>query len=49
MDASDNGEWFDLYQKSAEGKMANYDEITDNIFLGGYRAAEIQTLLQDVL
>ena len=45
----DNDEWFTLYQKSAEGKLANYDQITDQIFLGGFAAAEHKELLQSVL
>ena len=38
-------DWFELYQKSSEGKLANYDKITDHIYLSGYKAAEILELL----
>ena len=42
-------EWFALYQKSAEGKLANYDQITEHIYLSGYQASENYELLTNVM
>ena len=50
MDLVEEGEdWLDLFNKSAEGKLANYDQITDQIYLSGYKAPEILEVLQEVM
>ena len=50
MDLVEEGEdWLELFNKSAEGKLANYDQITDQIYLSGYKAPEILEVLQDVM
>ena len=46
MDQNVNAEeWFEMYKKQAEGKLGNYNQITDHIFLGGYTAAESKECL----
>ncbi len=42
-------EWFELYQKSKEGKLASYDQITEHIWLSGFQASEILEVLQDIM
>ena len=50
MDSSDEWTaWMALYHKSGEGKLANYDQITDQLYLGGQAGAESQELLQNIL
>ena len=45
MEGVEEEDWFEQYQKSAEGKLANYDQISDQIYLSGYKAAEIMEVL----
>ena len=42
-------DWFEVYKGREKETGANYDQITDHIFLGGYTAAEQKPLLQEVL
>ncbi len=51
MEVLEDGEedWYELYKKSAEGKLANYDQITDQIYIGGYKAAETFEVLNDIM
>ncbi|TNV75299.1 hypothetical protein FGO68_gene11216 [Halteria grandinella] len=42
-------QWQDAYNKQSEGKLANYSQINDDIFLGGYEAGENEVLLRDVM
>ena len=45
---ADDG-WFDLFKGSDKPDGGNYDQITENIFLGGYTAAENKKTLQEIM
>ena len=51
MDSIDNDdeEWFESFNACAAGKLANYNQITDKLYLGGYRAAELKDLLENTM
>ena len=42
-------DWFDLFKSSDKPDGGNYDQITDNIFLGGYTAAENLKTLKEIM
>ncbi len=42
-------DWQELYARSKKPDGCNYDQITDQIFLGGYAAAEELTILKDIM
>ncbi|TNV75405.1 hypothetical protein FGO68_gene10796 [Halteria grandinella] len=45
----DANAWFDLYKAQEIGKLANYNQITDKLYLSGYQASEHEELVKNVM